>query len=113
MRKIPINLAFYYIFLIKRLKIPDFVMNLEQIHENDVPPLTILLSQCKLNSIFLYGKNAEKPQILPINKNKSVILKKNITNSSDLSLTDGKSKKTQGFFFFFSVFLHKNLKKNR
>ena len=68
-------------------------MNLEQIHENDVPALTILLSQCKLNSIFLHGKTPEKNEFFALNKNKSLILKKSLPNSSTLSLTDGKSKK--------------------
>ena len=68
-------------------------MNLEQIHESDVPALSILLSQCKLNSITFHGTNPEKHDMASqMNKSKSVLLKKSL-NSTNVNTSDTKSKK--------------------
>lgn len=82
------------------------MLNLEQIHGIEIPPLSILLSQCKLNSIFFFGNNPEKIDITSqMNKNKSIMLKKtsNLASSSlnsNVSANksqDGKPKKAKGF----------------
>lgn len=78
----------------------DFCLPVEHIHENDIPPLTILISQCKFNSIFFYGNNPDKNESYAMNpnKNKSTTIKKltfspNNTSSSNFSLNEGRNKK--------------------
>jgi len=79
------------------LKNLDFCLNLETIHESDVPALSILLSQCKFNSIFFHGNNPEKPDLTV---SKSVLLKKSM-NSLNGSSSESKIKKAnKGFYGF-------------
>lgn len=71
----------------------DFCLNLEHIHEEDLPALSILISQCRLNSIFLQGSDPDKYENLSqTSKSKSVLLKKSY-NSINGTSSDIKNKK--------------------
>ena len=94
------------IYAYERLKTLDFCLNLELIHESDIPPLMILLSQCKLSSIYFHGNNPAKHETInqPLNKTKSFNIKKTMgltTSSLNSNISSAeKNKKHRGIIIY-------------